>query len=164
MIFHFRLRQEGQSGHRYQYSHEPGAVVIVSHDPNMVERVADRLWLVKDGSCSNFEGDLEDYRKFTIQSRRDERKEEKEKKSSSKTPDKPKPANDSKKKIEKSEKEIARLNKEIETLEAAMAAPGFYENGKNAAEIQSLYAKTLKELEIEEETWLEAQVCCGNLA
>jgi ATP-binding cassette subfamily F protein 3 len=53
-----------------------GAVVIVSHDPNMVERVADRLWLIKDGKCTPFEGDLEDYRNFTIQSRRDERQEE----------------------------------------------------------------------------------------
>ncbi len=54
-----------------------GAIVIVSHDPNMVERVADRLWLVKDGACTDFDGDLEDYRKFTIQSRREQRKEEK---------------------------------------------------------------------------------------
>ncbi len=54
-----------------------GAIVIVSHDPNMVERVADRLWLVKDGACTDFDGDLEDYRKFTIQARREERKEEK---------------------------------------------------------------------------------------
>jgi ATP-binding cassette, subfamily F, member 3 len=55
-----------------------GAIVIVSHDPNMVERVADRLWLVKDGACKDFDGDLEDYRKFTIQARRDQRKAEKQ--------------------------------------------------------------------------------------
>jgi ATP-binding cassette subfamily F protein 3 len=54
-----------------------GAIVIVSHDPNMVERVADRLWLVKDGACKDFDGDLEDYRKFTIQTKREQRKEEK---------------------------------------------------------------------------------------
>ncbi len=54
-----------------------GAIVIVSHDPNMVERVADRLWLVRDGKCVDFDGDLEDYRKFTIQARREARKEEK---------------------------------------------------------------------------------------
>ena len=54
-----------------------GAIVIVSHDPNMVERVADRLWLVKDGACRDFDGDLEDYRKFTIQARRKERQDEK---------------------------------------------------------------------------------------
>ena len=54
-----------------------GAIVIVSHDPNMVERVADRLWLVKGGAVQDFEGDLEDYRNFTIQSRRQDRKEKK---------------------------------------------------------------------------------------
>lgn len=54
-----------------------GAIVIVSHDPNMVERVADRLWLVKDGACRDFDGDLEDYRKFTIAARRKERQDEK---------------------------------------------------------------------------------------
>jgi ATP-binding cassette subfamily F protein 3 len=59
-----------------------GAIVIVSHDPNMVERVADRLWLVKDGACKDFDGDLEDYRKFIIQSRREERKEDKKAKKS----------------------------------------------------------------------------------
>jgi ATP-binding cassette subfamily F protein 3 len=57
-----------------------GAIVIVSHDPNMVERVADRLWLVKDGACTDFDGDLEDYRNFTIQSRRDDKKKEKKQK------------------------------------------------------------------------------------
>lgn len=60
-----------------------GAIVIVSHDPNMVERVADRLWLIKDGQVRDFEGDLDDYRKFTIQSRREERKEEKQQKAAS---------------------------------------------------------------------------------
>ena len=54
-----------------------GAIVIVSHDPNMVERVADNLWLIKDGKCQDFDGDLEDYRQFTIQARREERKEKK---------------------------------------------------------------------------------------
>jgi len=57
-----------------------GAIVIVSHDPNMVERVADRLWLIKDGACLDFEGDLQDYRKFTIDSRREDRKKDKKKK------------------------------------------------------------------------------------
>lgn len=55
-----------------------GAIVIVSHDPNMVERVADRLWLVKDGACKDFDGDLNDYREFTIKARRDERKADKQ--------------------------------------------------------------------------------------
>ncbi len=134
-----------------------GAVVIVSHDPNMVERVADRLWLVKDGSCSIFEGDLEDYRKFTIQSRREERQAEKEKKAAPVAAPVVKISNDSKKKIEKSEKIIERLSAEIETLEVQMAAPGFYDNASKVADIQKKYDQALKDLAEAEEVWLEAQ-------
>jgi ATP-binding cassette subfamily F protein 3 len=38
-----------------------GAVVLVSHDWHLLELVADRLWLVADGTARQFEGDLEDY-------------------------------------------------------------------------------------------------------
>lgn len=58
-----------------------GAIVIVSHDPTMVERVADRLWIVRDNKVADFEGDLDDYRKFTIQAKREDRLGEKKKKS-----------------------------------------------------------------------------------
>ena len=40
-----------------------GAVVLVSHDWHLVELVADRLWLVADGTVRPFDGDLEDYRR-----------------------------------------------------------------------------------------------------
>ncbi len=39
-----------------------GAVIIVSHDPHVIEMIADRLWLVKDGSIIQFDGDFNDYR------------------------------------------------------------------------------------------------------
>jgi ATP-binding cassette subfamily F protein 3 len=42
----------------------PGAVVLISHDPHLVELVADRLWLVADGTVTPFDGDLDDYRAF----------------------------------------------------------------------------------------------------
>jgi ATP-binding cassette subfamily F protein 3 len=42
----------------------PGGVVIVSHDLQLLELTADRLWLVKDGRVERFDGDLEDYRRF----------------------------------------------------------------------------------------------------
>ncbi len=40
-----------------------GAVVLVSHDWHLVELVADRLWLVEDGTVRPFDGDLDDYRR-----------------------------------------------------------------------------------------------------
>ena len=50
-----------------------GAVILVSHDPHLVESVADRLWLVADGTCKPYDGDLEDYKTLVIQQRRRER-------------------------------------------------------------------------------------------
>jgi ATP-binding cassette subfamily F protein 3 len=140
-----------------------GAIIIVSHDPTMVERVADRLWLVKDGACTNFDGDLEDYRKFVTQSRREERKNDREKKSAeaAKPVEKPKAEKPNpvvlKKKAEQAEKEIARLSAQKEKLEAAMADPDFFKDAFKAAEAQKTYARIVKDLEKQEEIWLEAQ-------
>ena len=141
-----------------------GAIVIVSHDPNMVERVADRLWLIKDGTVRDFDGDLDDYRKFTIQSRRDERKDEKAKKAESEKPAEPaetikvkKPAI-SPNKLREIEKSMDRLNKERDRLEALMAEPSFYDGSSKIADTQKLYAQVLKDLEMAEECWLEQQV------
>jgi len=39
-----------------------GAVVIVSHDPHVIELTADRLWLVADGTVTPFDGDMDTYR------------------------------------------------------------------------------------------------------
>ena len=39
-----------------------GAVLLITHDPQLVELVADRLWLVDEGTVRAFDGDLEDYR------------------------------------------------------------------------------------------------------
>ncbi len=39
-----------------------GAVVLISHDRHLVEATADRLWVVKGGTVSNYDGDMEGYR------------------------------------------------------------------------------------------------------
>lgn len=55
-----------------------GAVILVSHDPHLVENVADRLWLVADGTCVPYEDDLEAYKKLVVQQRKREREGSKE--------------------------------------------------------------------------------------
>ncbi|HEY1382676.1 MAG TPA: ABC-F family ATP-binding cassette domain-containing protein [Dongiaceae bacterium] len=44
----------------------PGAVVLISHDPHLIELTVDRFWLVKDGLCRPFDGDLADYRELVL--------------------------------------------------------------------------------------------------
>ncbi len=46
-----------------------GAVILVSHDPHLVELVAERLWLVRDGRVAPFEGDMEAYRRLLLSER-----------------------------------------------------------------------------------------------
>ncbi len=43
-----------------------GAVVLVSHDMHLLSLVADRLWLVSDGTVKPFDGDLEAYRTLLL--------------------------------------------------------------------------------------------------
>ena len=46
-----------------------GAVILVSHDPHLVELVADRLWLVKDGRVTPWDDDIESYRRALLSER-----------------------------------------------------------------------------------------------
>ena len=50
-----------------------GAIILVSHDVHLVERVVDQLWLVADGKCKPYDDDLEAYKKLVIRQRRMER-------------------------------------------------------------------------------------------
>lgn len=135
-----------------------GAIIIVSHDPNMVERVADRLLLVRDGRVDNFDGDLEDYRKVTIQQRKDEKKANAAAAKVEKdAPLKDRSAADMKKASEKAEKEILRLTKEKEKFEAEMSDPAFYDQKHRVVQVQKAYDKVLDQLAAQEDIWLNAQ-------
>lgn len=135
-----------------------GAIVIVSHDPNMVERVADRLWLIKDGACLDFDGDLEDYRKFTIQSRRDERKKDKKKKEKNVNIAVGEPKFANPQLIIKLEKKIAKLEAQKTELETIMNAESFYTQSQTIiAKEQDNYKKMVKDLEILENEWITVQ-------
>ena len=47
----------------------PGAVIMVSHDRYLIEACADQLWVVADQAVTDFDGDLDDYRRMVLSAR-----------------------------------------------------------------------------------------------
>ena len=47
-----------------------GAVVIVSHDPHVLELTADRFWLVAEGGVTAYDGNLDEYKALLLGGRK----------------------------------------------------------------------------------------------
>ncbi len=54
-----------------------GAVVLVSHDRELIANVCDELYLVHDGQIDEFEGDISDYGKWLAEKRKQENSQDK---------------------------------------------------------------------------------------
>ncbi len=90
-----------------------GAVIIVSHDPHLVECVADRLWLVQNGTCKPYDDDLDAYRQLVVQQRKREREGAKSEAKKQKTENK---KEKEQQKLSPAEKEAAKIEKKIADL------------------------------------------------
>jgi ATP-binding cassette subfamily F protein 3 len=140
-----------------------GAVVLVSHDPALLERVADRLWLVHKGKVQDFDGDLSDYRKFVLDQQRTQRKADKAAKADEKAEARKGGAEKRKqlaplaKKVELAAALVTRLSKEKEQLEDLMAQPDFYGNTAHVGATQHTHGQVCKQLATAEAQWLELQ-------
>ena len=44
-----------------------GAVLMITHDRSLIEMVADKLWLVNDGTVKTYNGSMDDYAKLVIE-------------------------------------------------------------------------------------------------
>ena len=93
-------------------NHYEGAVLIISHDRNLLEAVVDRLWLVDKGTVSTYDGSLEDYRALQLEKDRSNKKQASG-------------DNDSRKQLRRESAEIrkrlAPLKKAYENIEAKIA-------------------------------------------
>ncbi len=138
-----------------------GAVLLITHDPHLVELVADRLWLVADGTVAPFDGDLDDYRALLADrarpaakadaapSRRDERRDRAEARVATAP---------LRKKAKDAEARLAKLAAERAALEARLADPALYAPG-NAGKVtdaQTRLAAVNRQTEAAEMEWLEA--------
>lgn len=53
-----------------------GSVILITHDLHLIELIADTLWLVKNNTCREYDGDLEDYRRELLDEKKTARRPE----------------------------------------------------------------------------------------
>ncbi|KQY19640.1 ABC-F family ATP-binding cassette domain-containing protein [Rhizobium sp. Root482] len=140
-----------------------GAVILISHDRHLIEATVDRLWLVKDGTVSNYDGDLEDYRNTIVQSSRgkggknkggeDGRSKAEQRKANA---DKRAAFAPLKKKINDIESLTAKLQKQIQAVDKELEDQDLYDKHpeKAAAKVKER-ADIMARLAKAEEHWME---------
>ena len=137
-----------------------GAVMLITHDPNLVELIADRLWLVADGTARSFDGDLDDYRALLVErarppksdapSRRDDRRERAQAREANAP---------LRRRVRDAEARVAKLGQERARIEAALADPAVYAPGRAAdlTAANTRLAAIAHEVASAEAIWLAAE-------
>jgi ATP-binding cassette subfamily F protein 3 len=153
-----------------------GAVVLISHDPHLIELTADRLWLVAGGTVKSFDGDMDDYRKLLTEQRRDDDEDDSAadrrrngdgtathtaagRKEQRRASAEQRAANAHLRKAAvEAEKRLEKLQQKKTALEARLADPEVY-NGPTVKllELQLRYGDLKREIETAEDAWLETQ-------
>ncbi len=136
----------------------PGAVIMVSHDRYLIESCADQLWIVADRTVTNYDGDLDEYRRLVLSTRNGE-PAPRERNAASEKPQRPRSDNRGslKKRIAEAETEIARVSEIISKIDTALALPDiFTRDPKQAAQLSKARANAADALARAEEQWLEA--------
>ncbi|MCC1493435.1 ABC-F family ATP-binding cassette domain-containing protein [Cognatishimia sp. F0-27] len=136
-----------------------GAVILVSHDMHLLSMVADRLWLVSDGTVKPYEDDLDAYRALLL-------KPEKPRSKGAAKPAAPKPQRPSRDKIlemrsevRKCETRVSKLEEMREKLAKKLADPALYEDTR-VGELETWnkkYAEVMDGLARAEDLWMSAQ-------
>jgi ATP-binding cassette subfamily F protein 3 len=139
-----------------------GAVLLISHDPYLVDLVADRLLLVAGGKVTALEGDLESYAASVTEGaaparengRENPRKADKKEKAEARSRMAP-----LRQAVKDAELRIAKLAAERGILEKKLAEPGIYAPGKSKdlTYINQRIAAIKRETEAAERDWLAAE-------
>jgi len=139
-----------------------GAVLLITHDPELVDQIADRLWLVGDGTVRPYDGDMDSYRALLAErtrparraeaeaGRRDDRRERAEARAQ---------LAPLRRQARDAEATLAKLAAERARIEARLADPVLYAPGR-AGEITAAnqrLAALAREAEEAEVAWLAAE-------
>jgi ATP-binding cassette subfamily F protein 3 len=143
-----------------------GALVVVSHDRHLLRSVTDKLLLVDGGKAEEFDGDLDDYRRWLASEQKEEptpgqndspngavsRKEQRRLDA-----ERRKQLQPLKKKLQQLEKQMDKLGSQRDAIESQLAEPDIY-NEDNKDKLKQLLqekGETDTFLAEAEEQWLE---------
>ena len=144
-----------------------GAMVLVSHDRHLLRTCADELFIVHNGVCEAYSGDLDDYRKYLDDQRREGKSEKNVPAAIETKIDRKQQRRDAanqraqqqsaSRKTHKLEASMAKLQKQLETIEEALSESTIYE-ADNKTRLKQLIIDqgSLKsQLEALETEWFE---------
>ncbi|WP_443642601.1 ABC-F family ATP-binding cassette domain-containing protein [Candidatus Levibacter sp. Uisw_134_01] len=134
-----------------------GSLILVSHDAFLVERLVDRLLIVKNGGVSEFSGDIHEYRDLVLNRNQNQKKNNKKtiRINSKNNFDSTSSLSDLKKRLSISEKKINEFEKKKSDLENEMLDNQFYDikNTLRIKEVNTDLKKNLQLLKQEEKVW-----------
>ncbi|ADU14660.1 ABC-F family ATP-binding cassette domain-containing protein [Asticcacaulis excentricus] len=146
-----------------------GAVLIITHDRSLVELVADKLWLVNDGTVKTYTGTMDDYAKLVVERAKTATREEaqaaaKDKPASVNTKEARKAAAAArnaiaplKKKADDLERQIETLGNKIKMIDLKLSDPDIYvKAATEAVKLGKEKAKLEDDLVKLEGDWMEA--------
>ncbi|CAA7615594.1 ABC-F family ATP-binding cassette domain-containing protein [Magnetospirillum sp. SS-4] len=144
-----------------------GAVILISHDPHLIELTVDNLWLVGDGGVRPFEGDLAAYRKLLLDKAREDRRGGKAEKSGDaglRKADRKAAAEARaqlaplRKAAQAAEKALADLHRRQAAIAQDLADPSLYQGSPaRLTELRRQEAEIARKVETAELDWLAAE-------
>jgi ATP-binding cassette subfamily F protein 3 len=129
-----------------------GAVILVTHDRSLMEMVADRLWLVADGTIRPFDGDMDDYARHVLDSARGAQRKGETRKAAPRPP----AVEPLRRKLRAAEEKLARESRQAAELDAALADPALHRDAARLAETTARRAQAHARLQAAEGEWIAA--------
>ena len=141
-----------------------GAVILISHDRYLVETVADRLWIVRDGTVTPYEGDMDEYRQSLLDASSGGAKHGSDEQKGVSRQEQRRLAAQARAEIaplkrtaDKAEARVHKLEEELRKMDDELADPKLFEgDGAKGAELAKKRGLKAKDLQQAEEDWMEA--------
>ena len=143
-----------------------GAVILITHDAHLIELVADRLWLVRDGKVAPYEDDMDAYRRLLLGQSAPKPPKEKAAKAKPATPARPKNLTREDKKalaplkaeLRTCEERLGKIETMLQQVDFKLADPALYNGPPGRIErLQKKRAEILEAQERAEGLWMTAQ-------